>query len=122
MRPTILLFLCLLLAAAPRTEALDGNMPDPFCNVQVARVRRQGTSRHFPRVLLKMEARLTRNGIRNVGSMSGYGPDTHGVAYGDYWVCVYPPDAARARQLVEAARREGWRIEPDYTPPTPVCQ
>ena len=103
MRLTALVCACLLIAFVSPAKSNDGNVPDPFCNVRVAHIRRYGTSTRTPKDIRRMMTRLTKNGIRNEGALLSAGAGPYGPGLVDWWITVYPPDAAKARHLVESA-------------------
>ena len=84
-------------------------MPDPLCNVHVARFRRYGASTPTPRDIRRMATRLTKNRIKNDVGILSTGP------FVDWWIDVYRADATKARHLVELAEQAGWQIEPVYS-------
>ena len=103
-------------------RASDGDIPDPFCNARVATATSDRGYKHPPRDIRRVQARLTKQGIKSVLSLLDRPPDLKHHTITDWFLDVYPPDAAKARHLVEEAKQQGLHVEPDYTPPKPVLQ
>ena len=103
-------------------RGLDGDTPDPFCNVQVATTSSEQSYKHAPRDIKRVQARFTKLGIKSQLALSTRAPNAKHRTITDWFLFVYPPDATKARHLVEGAKQQGLHVEPDYTPPKPVLQ
>ena len=103
--PVPLLFVLALAAAAS-----DLDEGDPRCNVRVAIATTEGHKP--PKDVIKLQRTLRDKGIKSELALLDRAPDLKHRVMTDWFVTVYPEDAARARRCVEDARAKGLGIEP----------
>ena len=116
------LFIACLAILVSVSRASDGDVPDPFCNVRVATISSEQSYKHAPRDIKRVQAQFTKFGIKSQLALSTRAFDAKHRTITDWFLYVYPPDAAKARHLVEWAKQHGLHVGPDYTPPTPLLQ